>query len=93
MAYVVPRPESGCTPGELRNFLKSNLPEHMIPSAFVFLDRLPLTPNGKVNRKILPAPDQSRPDLKEPFVAPGTPAERKIAEIWAEILTPGDRRA
>jgi acyl carrier protein len=58
----------------------------MVPSVLVFLDSLPLAPNGKVNRRSLPAPDQNRPDLKEPFVAPGNPAEKGIAEIWAEVL-------
>ena len=58
----------------------------MVPSAFVFLDLIPLTSNGKVDRKALPAPDQNRFDLEESFVAPRTPVEEMIAEIWAEVL-------
>jgi amino acid adenylation domain-containing protein len=86
VAYVVPNQQSVPVAIELRSFLKTKLPEYMVPSAFVFLDILPLTTNGKVDRRALPAPDQSRPDLKEAFVAPRTPAEKTIAKIWAEIL-------
>jgi acyl carrier protein len=86
VAYVVPRQESAPTINEFRNFLKQQLPDHMVPSAFVFLDALPLTPNGKVDRKALPVPNQSRPALDSFFVAPRTPAEQTIAEIWAEVL-------
>lgn len=71
---------------ELRSFLKQHLPEYMLPSAFVLMDTLPLTSNGKVNRQALPAPEQTRPDLEETFVAPRTPAEEILAEIWANIL-------
>ena len=58
----------------------------MIPSAFVTLDSLPLTPNGKVDRRALPAPDQSRPDLEAEYVAPRTPEEEILASIWAQLL-------
>ena len=74
------------TTNELRSFLKQKLPEYMVPSAFVFLDTLPLTPNGKVDRKALPAPDQNRPEAEESYVAPRTPVEELLAEIWAEVL-------
>jgi len=58
----------------------------MIPSVFVVLDALPLTPNGKVDRRALPAPDQSRPDLEQGYRAPRTPMEEMLAEIWREVL-------
>jgi acyl carrier protein len=61
----------------------------MVPSAFVFLDAMPLTPNGKLDRKALPAPDQSSPELRERYVAPRTPVEESIAKIWAEVLKLG----
>jgi amino acid adenylation domain-containing protein len=86
-AYLVTEPDkASISLGELRNFLKTKLPEHMIPAAFVFLDALPLTPNGKVDRKALPAPEKVRPELDESFAAPNTPTEIAVAEIWREVL-------
>ena len=67
-------------------FLKQKLPEHMIPSAFVFMDSLPLTPNGKLDRRVLPAPNYERPEVGGIYVEPRTPTEKIIAGIWAEIL-------
>jgi hypothetical protein len=58
----------------------------MVPSAFVFLSALPLTPNGKIDRKALPVPDQSGPELEETYTAPRTPTEEMLAKIWAEVL-------
>jgi acyl carrier protein len=57
-----------------------------VPSAFVFPDALPLTPSGKVDRDALPAPDRTRPDLEESFVAPRTSVESLLAEVWQEVL-------
>ncbi|HZU03680.1 MAG TPA: amino acid adenylation domain-containing protein [Ktedonobacteraceae bacterium] len=71
---------------ELRAFLKEKLPQDMIPSTFLFLEALPLSANGKVNRSALPTPDTARPDLEAPYVAPRTPTEAQLAQIWAEIL-------
>jgi len=87
VAYVVSieNPEPTIS-GELSRFLQENLPNYMVPSAFVFLDVLPLTPNGKVDRRALPAPDQTRPELQEAFAAPRTPAEEVVAGIWGEII-------
>jgi amino acid adenylation domain-containing protein len=86
VAYVVFNSGTGPTITELRDFLQHKLPEHMVPSAFVFLDQLPLTLNGKVDRKALPAPDQSRPELSREFVAPRSPVEMELAKIWRELL-------
>lgn len=71
---------------QLRSFLQEKLPEYMVPSAFVLLEALPLSPNGKVDRRALPVPDQARPELDEPFVAPRNPLEEVVAGVWAEIL-------
>jgi amino acid adenylation domain-containing protein len=86
VAYVVPRREPAPTITELKNYLKQKLPPFMIPSAFVLLNTLPLTANGKIDRRALPAPDQSRPEIEESYVAPLTPEEQLLAEIWAEVL-------
>jgi acyl carrier protein len=58
----------------------------MVPAAFVALDQLPLMSNGKVNRRALPAPDQSRAVAEQAYVAPGTPVEKALTGIWAEVL-------
>lgn len=86
VAYVVPRGRPAPTIGMLRRGLSERLPAHMVPAAFVLLDALPLTPNGKVDRQALPSPGRARPELESPFVAPRTPVEDALAEIWAEAL-------
>src|SRR5262249_1198864 len=86
VAYVVPHESAAPKTSELRTLLKQKLPRHMIPSRFVLLDLFPLKPNGKVDRKALPAPDQSRPELELGYQAPRTPTEEMLAEIWREVL-------
>ncbi|MFC7277324.1 amino acid adenylation domain-containing protein [Paractinoplanes rhizophilus] len=85
VAYLVP---AGDPPAveELRAHLGATLPPYLIPAAFVVLSELPLTPNGKIDRKALPAPDQSRPDLDVAYVAPRTDIERRLHDIWAGVL-------
>ena len=70
----------------LRSYLQAKLPEYMIPSAFVMLERLPLTPNGKVDRRALPAPEKGRSSLRDRYVQPRTAVERQLAQIWMEVL-------
>ncbi len=77
---------SGSLIPELRDYLKRRLPDYMVPAVIMMLDALPLTPNGKVDRKALPSPDGSRPELKSTFVAPRNAQERLLATIWAEVL-------
>jgi amino acid adenylation domain-containing protein len=84
-AYIVSKTET-LTSSELRQFLKGNLPEYMIPAAFVILKALPLTPNGKVDRLVLPKPETTNSELETTFVAPGTALEAKLAEIWCTVL-------
>jgi amino acid adenylation domain-containing protein len=86
VAYMVLRRDPAPVISELRSFLKQRLPDYMVPSAFVPLQRLPLTPSGKVDRRNLPAPDQARPDLGKAFVAPRSPVEEVLAGIWREVL-------
>ena len=84
VAYIVADNELTAT--QLRRFLSEKLPAYMLPATYVQLDALPLTPNGKIDRRALPAPDMSRATLEEPFVAPRTPIERQLADIWGELL-------
>ncbi|NER31401.1 MAG: amino acid adenylation domain-containing protein [Symploca sp. SIO1C4] len=86
VAYIVPQHEQKLATDELCCFLKQKLPYYMVPSAFVLLEALPLTPNGKINRRALPAPKQSPSDLLGTLIAPRTPVEQKLAEIWSEVL-------
>jgi amino acid adenylation domain-containing protein len=86
VAYLVLQSDTAPALSELRDFLKSKLPEYMIPSFFMFLDELPLTPNGKLDRKALPEPDMSRQVLDTDFIVPSTPVEQLLAEIWSNVL-------
>ena len=86
VAYVVARDGDAPSVTELRSHLQQNLPDYMIPAAFVMLQSLPLTSSGKVDRRALPAPDGARPDLEMAFVPPGDPAEESLAAIWGEVL-------
>jgi amino acid adenylation domain-containing protein len=86
VAYVVAEHESRPTANELRSYLKEKLPEHMVPAVFVLLDALPLMPSGKVDRRALPAPDLTRPELEKAFVAPRDDLELQLAQIWEEVL-------
>ncbi|WP_339460442.1 non-ribosomal peptide synthetase [Nodularia spumigena] len=85
VAYLVAQ-NNVLTPSSLRNFLKSKLPDYMIPAAFVFLENLPLTPNGKINRRALPIPDHTQRNLEIDFVPPSTDTEKELATIWTEVL-------
>mgnify|MGYP003694470869 CR=1 FL=1 len=87
VAYVVLEPECRPTADELDNFLRTKLPDYMVPSVFVFLDRLPLTPNGKVDRQGLLKPDLSRIGSSEPVAIPRNYVERQLANIWETILS------
>ncbi|HEY0543783.1 MAG TPA: amino acid adenylation domain-containing protein, partial [Pyrinomonadaceae bacterium] len=71
---------------QLREFLREQLPDYMIPSGFVLLDGLPLTPGGKVDLRALPSPDSARRENSQPFVAPVKPLEKSLAEVWTAVL-------
>ena len=74
------------TVSELRRFLKSKLPDYMVPSMFVSMDSFPLTPNGKVDRKKLLIPAGMKTDTGHSFEPPGTDMEKLIAEVWQQVL-------
>ncbi|MGW2710617.1 amino acid adenylation domain-containing protein [Streptomyces sp. NPDC001356] len=88
VGYVVPsaeRPEPAPDAEELRRFAAGRLPEFMVPSAFVVLDRFPLDPNGKIDRRSLPAPAPRSTD----FRAPTTPREQVLCEVFGQVLGAG----
>lgn len=91
VAYVVPRHEDlpGSSPlviPALRQHAQQQLPDYMVPAAFVVLDKLPRTPNDKLDRAALPAPDTTWNHRSRDYVAPRTPREQTLAKIWARVL-------
>ena len=86
VAYIVANTETALTNSEIRQFLRNQLPEYMIPCVFVFLDTMPLTPNGKVDRRALPVPDKIRQEPSTLFVAPQDQLESHLAKIWEQVL-------
>ncbi|WP_428268383.1 MupA/Atu3671 family FMN-dependent luciferase-like monooxygenase [Haliangium sp.] len=85
VAYIVPE-SGGVDAGAIRDFLRAELPDYMVPSHFVELDKFPLTPNAKVDRKALPAPDKAQARAAAAYVAPAGELEQSIATVWAEVL-------
>ncbi|WP_405005711.1 amino acid adenylation domain-containing protein [Kitasatospora purpeofusca] len=86
VGYLVPA-HGGATPepSELRAHLATDLPEYMVPAAFVTIERVPLTNSGKVDHRALPAPDLAA-FAAERYVAPRTPVEERLAAVWSEVL-------
>jgi amino acid adenylation domain-containing protein len=90
VAYVVPADPAAAaealSPPALRAFLARELPDFMLPSAYVFLPDLPRTATGKIDRRALPAPGRERPPLDCELVPPRNPLEARLAAIWSELL-------
>ncbi|MFH8470763.1 amino acid adenylation domain-containing protein [Streptomyces sp. NPDC017991] len=82
VAYVTARHTPAPTPAALRTHLEGVLPGYLVPTGYVVLDRMPLTAHGKVDRRALPPP---RPPERG-HVAPRTPAERTLSQVWADVL-------
>ncbi|NES43190.1 non-ribosomal peptide synthetase, partial [Moorena sp. SIO2C4] len=90
VAYLVPKQPLGSCPqtslvADIRQLLKQQLPDYMIPGAFVLLEELPLTPNGKVDRQALPASEIDSARSQE-YVPPQTPTQEIMASLFAEVL-------
>jgi acyl carrier protein len=83
-AYVVS--EGPIKNEDLRAFLLQQLPDYMVPSAFVMLDSIPLTPNGKVDIRTLPSAEEGRSQAEREFISPRNPEEEKVVAIWTEVL-------
>ncbi|OUL18006.1 non-ribosomal peptide synthetase, partial [Nostoc sp. 106C] len=84
VAYIVAQPEEVFTQSELRRFLQGQLPDYMVPAAFVLLATLPLMPNGKVDRSALPAPASGNEAVS--IVPPRNQVEAQLVEIWQQVL-------
>ena len=85
-AYIVAAAERELSSSELRDYLTQRLPEYMIPSVFVMLEKLPLTPNGKIDHRALPRPEGHNVGLKNEYVAPRTDVEQLLRDIWHEVI-------
>ena len=86
VAYIVPEHRQVTSLAELQNSLKDQLPDYMMPSGWVLLDKMPLTPTGKIDRAALPDPGRARLDTGQSFVVPQTLIEEVLANIWKEVL-------
>jgi amino acid adenylation domain-containing protein len=87
VCYIVTNQDEGPTVGDLRAFLRTKLPDYMIPSSFVVVDEIPLLPNGKVNRiKLASLQPGEALAQEQPFVPPRTTVEELVADIWAQVL-------
>ncbi|MCB0517420.1 MAG: amino acid adenylation domain-containing protein [Lewinellaceae bacterium] len=86
VAYVTLHLGKKLSISELRSFLEKSLPEYMLPSHLVVLEKMPLTTNGKFDRQALPEPANDRPDLGGPYEAPQTELEKYLAEKWERLL-------
>jgi acyl carrier protein len=85
-AFVVLHQGANLSSTQLRSQLADRLPDYMIPSVLMILDEMPLTPNGKTDRAALLAMEVSSPAGANGYIAPRTPVEETLAEIWAEVL-------
>ncbi len=87
IAYIVPDSDVPTTATELRAFLAARLPDYMVPAAYQTVTELPRTPSGKLSRRLLPRPDDEAEWAgAAEYEAPGTPLEKQLAAIWAEVL-------
>ena len=86
VSYVTVKPGVRLEATDLREYLRAKLPEYMVPSSFVFLDRFPLTSNGKVDRKALPAPTRTTPEAGSSSTAPRDMLELQLINLWEKVL-------
>ncbi len=84
IAYIVPASGNKPAAPDLRSFLREQLPEALIPSVFVFLEKLPLTASGKIDRRLLPEPKPERVDVR--YTKPSSQIELIISSIWKRVL-------
>jgi hypothetical protein len=85
VAYVTARPGTSVEQGTVAEYLRTRLPDYMVPNAWVVLDEFPVTPNGKINRSALPAPSRQIPASRTGG-ALALKIEREIVEMWRALL-------
>lgn len=85
VAYLLASGTEADTPG-IRKKLQQVLPDYMMPSAFVWVEKFPKTSSGKIDRKALPLPEVKRPELATAFKSPSSPKEKQIASLWCNLL-------
>jgi len=86
VAYGQLQAETELTLGELQQWLQRSLPDYMVPAQVVWVSEFPLTPNGKLDRRALISLEEATSELSHEFVAPQTPTENQLTQIWTEIL-------
>lgn len=86
VGYFVPSDSQSLSPNELRDFLQQKLPQHMLPSSLITLNRIPLTVNGKVDRKALPAPEEGKPEAAQSGVSGDSTLRSRVEEIVKTVL-------
>ena len=89
VAYLVPAEGCGLRPAALRSGLQQSLPEYMVPSEFIALQAMPCTPSGKLDRKRLVSAGNARPMMDTAYAAPHSAAEKRMTDIWIEVLQMG----
>jgi amino acid adenylation domain-containing protein len=85
VGYVVLSEKSPVTGSELRSYLKQKIPDYMVPAFVMVLEAMPLSANGKIDRRRLPRPEATA-EVSAGFVAPETSVEKKLAEMWLQVL-------
>lgn len=87
VAYIIPNKSNFNGTESLRDLLKEKLPDFMIPTNIIVLDKFPLTPNGKIDRKAFPAPSKiTSVEIHKKYEKPSNELEIKIASVWQELL-------
>lgn len=86
VAYLLAHSERQPSIHEIRLFLEDYLPDYMVPSFYVFMDKFPITPNGKLDKKALPKPGDEHRGLGSAIKKAEGPVEEELAKIWSELL-------
>jgi amino acid adenylation domain-containing protein len=86
VAYYVAKSGSQPNTSELRDFIAQRVPNYLIPAVFVLLSALPMTTNSKIDRRALPAPEDSHQPRANRFIAPRSELEIQLTKIWRKVL-------